>query len=155
MQTLEFMQFHWLIIITLNFQRIAFLICLNCSIGQIMFRHSNPPLPVSCRQVLNNHYTIQAGPNIYWSKVKLLTIQYVYIIWQKWPNYHPCMVFPLLSQTVTQHGDATYMACWRCLQWMNETTTRCGWHGLVWLTINWYILYGAQVTLSVNQCVQR
>lgn len=43
------------------------------------------------------------------------------------------------------------MVCWCRLKWMNNTTTRCQWHGPAWLTICWYILYTAQVTLSINQ----
>ncbi len=79
MHTLEFMQFEF-VIITVEFQNVAFLICLDFKSGKSAWRHSSPPLPVSCCKVLIPHYTIQAGPNIYWSKVKLLTIQCVYYI---------------------------------------------------------------------------
>lgn len=59
--------------------------------GKYALRHSNLSLPVSCYKALIDHYTIQAGPNIYQGKVKLFSMQYVYYYMTN--HQRSCMVF--------------------------------------------------------------
>ena len=145
LQTLEFMQFQC-VIITMNIQRLFSFFYVNLPgfyLDDCAWRHRNPPLPVSCCEISTDHDTIQAGPNVYRSKVKLLTMQYALRQKESLTSAYGILPAELCTQhSSAQHRDTEYKAWW-WLKWMNKTTARCQWHVQEWLTINLYILYAA------------